>query len=123
MGGGHALRASLFPVGEDVRSLNPFIAKRFGPGGDAWARQVPHCEARCSSSDAVTHPGYEKTCITTRSVTHACYSAMRVLSIHSFLTPFIFIADNAVTCRKKTVKTIETAPDHFFRLFQSHGRA
>jgi hypothetical protein len=37
---GHALRASLFPVGDGVRRLNPFMAKRFGPPGNAWARQI-----------------------------------------------------------------------------------
>jgi hypothetical protein len=37
---GHALRASLFPVGEGVHRLNPIMAKRFGPPGNAWARQI-----------------------------------------------------------------------------------
>jgi hypothetical protein len=38
---GHALRASLFPVGEDVHGLNPFIMRRVGPTGNAWGRLVP----------------------------------------------------------------------------------
>ena len=38
---GHALRASRFPAGEDVHSPNPFLARRFGPHGTAWARQIP----------------------------------------------------------------------------------
>ncbi len=43
--------------------------------------RYPRCEAVCSSSDAVTYPWYEKTCLTTRSVAHSRRSAMRVLSI------------------------------------------
>ncbi len=38
--------ASPFPVGEDVRGLNPFIARRFGPSGNAWPRQVPPLRRR-----------------------------------------------------------------------------
>jgi hypothetical protein len=38
---GHALRASLFPVGKDVHIINPFTVRRFGPSGNAWARQGP----------------------------------------------------------------------------------
>ena len=37
---GHALCASLFPAGEDLHSLNPFIARWLGPSGTVWVRQV-----------------------------------------------------------------------------------
>jgi hypothetical protein len=39
-----------------------------------------YCEAGGSSSERVTYPGHEQTCITTQSVTHARSPAMRVLS-------------------------------------------
>jgi hypothetical protein len=78
---GHALRASLLPVGEDLHSLNPFITRRFGSSGNALARMAPLCQVGCSSSDAVTNTACEKTHISTRSVTHACRSAKRVHSI------------------------------------------
>jgi hypothetical protein len=42
---------------------------------------TPPLRSRVFSSDAVAYPGYEKTYIAMRSVTHAYRSAMRVLSI------------------------------------------
>ena len=37
---GHALRASRFLIGGDVHSPDPFIARRFEPPGNAWARSA-----------------------------------------------------------------------------------
>ena len=57
-----------------------FIVRRLGLAAMPGLGRYAHCEAGCSSSDAVTYPAYEELCITTGSVTHACRSAMRVLS-------------------------------------------
>jgi hypothetical protein len=35
-----ASRASRFPAGEGVHTPNSFLARRFGPHGTAWARQI-----------------------------------------------------------------------------------
>ena len=43
---GHAPRANRSPVGEEITSSNPFVARRFGPPGNAWARQIPQLRSR-----------------------------------------------------------------------------
>src|SRR6202795_909976 len=38
--------ASYCPAGEDVRSPNPLIARRFGSHGNSWARQIALWQSR-----------------------------------------------------------------------------
>jgi hypothetical protein len=88
---GHALRANLSPVGKEITSSNPFVARRFGPPGNDWARQIrqsrnrsfevgPHYvfKGRNAPSTPVDPEGEDRSGSTKRDASGSDHSRMRV---------------------------------------------
>ena len=81
---GHALRAQPSTAGEDLRRLNSHLKRARSDLLTIPGSADPSIAKPVVRADRLRCTDHEKTCIMMQTVTHACRSAMRVLSTLSF---------------------------------------